>query len=101
MLAASIEYTHTAGEERWKSMIDLKKATPLMDRQTLALVAIRVGFIIHALFFNFLNDDAFISFRYADNLVRNGELVFNPGERVEGYTNFLWTMMMAESQIIH
>jgi arabinofuranosyltransferase len=51
--------------------------------------------VAHALYFNFLNDDAFISFRYADNLVRHGELVFNLGERVEGYTNFLWTILMA------
>jgi len=49
----------------------------------------------HALVFDFVNDDAFISFRYADNLVRHGELVFNVGERVEGYTNFLWTLLMA------
>jgi len=38
-------------------------------------------------------DDAFISFRYAANLVRNQGLVFNPGERVEGYTNFLWVIL--------
>ncbi len=37
-------------------------------------------------------DDAFISFRYARNLVDGHGLVFNPGERVEGYTNFLWVM---------
>ncbi len=42
-------------------------------------------------------DDAFISFRYAENLIRYGELVFNPGERVEGYTNFLWTMLLASA----
>ena len=53
------------------------------------------GLLAHALVFDFINDDAFISFRYADNLVRHGELVFNPGERVEGYTNFLWTILMA------
>jgi hypothetical protein len=40
-------------------------------------------------------DDAFIGFRYADNLVRGHGLVFNPGERVEGYTNFLWVLLMA------
>ncbi|MCB9546442.1 MAG: hypothetical protein H6706_11405 [Myxococcales bacterium] len=51
--------------------------------------------LAHALVFDFVNDDAFISFRYADNLVQHGELVFNLGERVEGYTNFLWTLMMA------
>lgn len=59
------------------------------------MIAISVALVGHALVFNFINDDAFISFRYADNLVRHGELVFNLGERVEGYTNFLWTMVMA------
>jgi arabinofuranosyltransferase len=43
----------------------------------------------------FVQDDAFITFRYADNLVRGNGLVFNVGERVEGYTNFLWTLMMS------
>lgn len=42
-----------------------------------------------------LCDDAFISFRYAERLVRGEGLVFNVGERVEGYTNFLWTMLLA------
>ena len=42
-----------------------------------------------------LADDAFISFRYARNLVDGHGLVFNPGERVEGYTNFLWTLELA------
>lgn len=40
-------------------------------------------------------DDSFISFRYARNLAEGHGLVFNPGERVEGYTNFLWTVAMA------
>lgn len=40
-------------------------------------------------------DDAFISFQYARNLVAGHGLVFNPGERVEGYTNFLWTILAA------
>jgi hypothetical protein len=45
----------------------------------------------------FLGDDCFISFRYADHLVRGEGLVWNPGERVEGYTNFLWVLLMAGS----
>ena len=40
-------------------------------------------------------DDAFISFRYAANLVDGHGLVFNVGERVEGYTNFLWVIFLA------
>lgn len=43
----------------------------------------------------FVGDDAYISFRYARNLVRGEGLVWNPGEWVEGYTNFLWTLLMA------
>lgn len=40
-------------------------------------------------------DDAFISFRYAQHLIAGDGLVFNVGERVEGYTNFLWTLLVA------
>ena len=42
-----------------------------------------------------VQDDAYISFRYARNLAEGHGLVFNPGERVEGYTNFLWTLAFA------
>ncbi|MDQ3706402.1 MAG: hypothetical protein M3437_14530 [Chloroflexota bacterium] len=37
-------------------------------------------------------DDAYISYRYAWNLAHGNGLVYNPGEVVEGYTNFLWTL---------
>ena len=40
-------------------------------------------------------DDAFISYRYARNLVEGHGLVFNIGEFVEGYTNLLWTLLVA------
>ncbi len=43
----------------------------------------------------FLCDDAFISFRYARNLLEGHGLVFNPGEYVEGYTNLLWVLELA------
>jgi len=41
------------------------------------------------------SDDAYISFRYAENLTNGLGLVFNRGERVEGYSNFLWTIWIA------
>lgn len=40
-------------------------------------------------------DDAFISFRYSDHMARGLGLVWNPGEAVEGYSNFLWVLLMA------
>lgn len=42
-----------------------------------------------------LFDDAYISLRYAKNLVDGHGLVWNRGEFVEGYTNFLWTIIIA------
>ena len=38
-----------------------------------------------------IGDDAFISLRYSEMFSRGEGLVFNQGEWVEGYTNFLWT----------
>ena len=43
----------------------------------------------------FTVDDAYISFRYSANLVAGHGLVYNPGEYIEGYTNFLWTLLVA------
>ena len=40
-------------------------------------------------------DDAYISYRYSWNLIHGYGLVYNPGEVVEGYTNFLWTLLSA------
>ena len=42
-----------------------------------------------------LFDDAMISMRYAWNATHGSGLVWNPGERVEGYTNLLMVGLMA------
>lgn len=39
-------------------------------------------------------DDAYISYVYAHNAILGHGLTFNPSERVEGFSNFLWTAMM-------
>lgn len=46
----------------------------------------------------FLFDDAMISMRYAYNFANGDGLVWNVGERVEGYSNFLWVLVMG---IVH
>ncbi|MDW8352755.1 MAG: hypothetical protein RML99_12670, partial [Anaerolineae bacterium] len=48
-----------------------------------------------ALFREFTIDDAFITFRYVKQWVAGNGLVFNIGERVEGYSNFLWVVLLA------
>ena len=74
-----------------------------------ALLAIALGFVIWAARFIeatslvaldgrryfALFDDAMISMRYAWNLAHGHGLVWNSGERVEGYTNLLMALVMA------
>jgi arabinofuranosyltransferase len=72
----------------------------LVRQPTTYIALAAVLFIAHALFYATLMDfdavdDAYISFRYAYNAARGHGLTFNIGERrVEGYTNFLWTVML-------
>ncbi|MCK4574717.1 MAG: hypothetical protein KAU36_10100, partial [candidate division Zixibacteria bacterium] len=44
--------------------------------------------------FNFVQDDAYISYRYVANYLNGDGLVFNIGERVQGYTNFGWVIYL-------
>ncbi len=47
------------------------------------------------MYFDYTSDDAYISYRYARNLSEGLGLVWNPGEYVEGYSNYLWVMILA------
>ena len=46
------------------------------------------------------NDDAYISYHYAENLAAGKGLVFNPGERVEGYSNLLYVLLMVPAFLV-
>ena len=59
----------------------------------LALLLLTRGYFWRLL--PFASEDAYITFRYARNLVRGLGLVFNPGEHVMGFTSPLWTVWTA------
>ncbi len=65
-------------------------------RRIAFLVAL-VPFLLLVWRFDFLCDDAFITFRYSRNLAEGEGLCFNPGVEppVEGYSEFLWALLMA------
>ncbi|HVV51795.1 MAG TPA: hypothetical protein VHO06_19155, partial [Polyangia bacterium] len=76
----------------------------LLERRAARLGALAVAIaaaLVAAWRVKWVADDAFISFRYAENLARGHGLVWNPGERVEGYTNFLWTVLLAGAIRVH
>lgn len=61
----------------------------------LALALCAALLIWHAGRYDFVTDDALISFVYSRNFARHNALVYNFGmDPVEGYTNFLWTFLL-------
>jgi hypothetical protein len=52
--------------------------------------------LVHAFYYYpYFVDDAFISMRYAERLVEGKGLTWNDGERVEGYSDLLWVLLVA------
>jgi arabinofuranosyltransferase len=97
---APVDVTVAAGPEGETGSTTGRRLTERIDsvvggRWTLAEVLLYVVAAIAGWMVRFVQDDAFITYRFARNLARGNGLVFNPGERVEGYTNFLWTAIHA------
>lgn len=64
-------------------------------RERYELLVVIAALTLLAWINRFVQDDAFISFRYADHLARGFGLVWNRGERIEGFTNFLYTLTLS------
>ncbi|MCB9687377.1 MAG: hypothetical protein H6738_13755 [Alphaproteobacteria bacterium] len=67
-----------------------------MRRGTAALIASWIWLAWHtAQLDGWTVDDAYITYRYADNVVAGYGAVYNPGEAVEGYTSPLWLLLLS------
>lgn len=78
-----------------------KQNNRFLQWQVAGLVAIVLGYVAHFRLLDArMQDDAFISFRYARHFAQGHGLVWNIGERVEGYTNFLWTLLMSLPMVV-
>ena len=69
----------------------------MQSRIIIALLSAAAAALLVAglLFFHYIPDDTYIGLRYVKNLLEGKGLVFNDGVRLEGYTNFLWLMIVA------
>lgn len=67
----------------------------------LLLFAVAVALLCRILSFDYLCDDAFIYFRYAKNFWESGELVFNRGEFVEGFSGPLWMSILSNGKFLN
>lgn len=73
----------------------------VLSLRDLALPALIGVFVASTCFFaGFTLDDAFITFQYARNVADGNGLAFNPGEVVEGYSNFLWVILLATVRLL-
>lgn len=64
-------------------------------RTRIALAIVLLALLAGGLWlYHYLPDDTFITLRYARNVIRGDGFTYNPGERVEGYTNFLWLLLL-------
>jgi hypothetical protein len=81
-------------DEESKKINSLRKSSNIT---WLAVMVPTLIFVCHAYFFRaWIIDDAGISFAYARNLARGYGLVAQPGSApVEGYSNFLWILLLA------
>jgi arabinofuranosyltransferase len=84
-----IQRTETGGsklsEARWPSLLAVA-----------GLAAVVLVYLARCgAFWDYVNDDAFITFRYSRFLAIGRGPYFNVGEHVEGYTNFLLMLLMA------
>jgi hypothetical protein len=57
---------------------------------------------VELVFLGYVKDDAYIEFRYATNAARGHGLTFNVGDApVEGFTSFLWTVLLIVPAWLH
>ena len=68
--------------------------SPIAFRSLVILVISLSCYAYFAYEFNFIQDDAYISYRYVDNYINGQGLVYNIGERIEGFTNFGWVIYL-------
>jgi hypothetical protein len=65
-----------------------------------SLYIYHTSFVIEGERFFSLFDDMMVSMRYADHLASGNGLVWNSGDNVEGFTNFLWVLLMAGFHLV-
>ncbi len=66
----------------------------------LGIILLTILFLYLYKSLRFVQDDAYITFRYVKNFIAGNGLVFNIGEYVEGYTNFLWLLLLSLTSIL-
>jgi len=68
----------------------------IKNRKAFICIGLLIAIYIYHCFYwyGYIIDDSYITFRYVSNFCRGLGLVYNPGEHVEGYSNFSWLILL-------
>ena len=68
---------------------------------TVISASLMVGAVIYAIAHAWVADDIYITFRYCEQLLAGNGPVYNAGEHSEGYSHFLWFLMLTLLHAVH
>lgn len=78
--------------ETYRTATHSRRTTAL--NQFFLVVPALVAFAVICWRFLFVQDDAYISYRFVANALSGHGLVYNAGEQIEGFTNFGWVILL-------
>ncbi len=64
------------------------------------LIAGAIVIALIAAYWNYVQDDVFITYAYSRNIAQGTGFVFNPGQQVQGTTTPLWALIMAGAYLV-
>lgn len=73
----------------------MPKLTKHQSFSLIIVVSALIIVVLTAAFWEYTQDDVFITYTYSRNIAEGRGFVFNPGERVQGTTTPLYTLLMA------
>lgn len=86
---------HEGANERAPMRVLVSRGGLRVLLSVLCYAAAAAVLLVQVMAYDWKLDDAYITFAYARNWVEGHGIVFNIGERVEGYTCFLWVVLCA------
>jgi hypothetical protein len=78
----------------------MRRLSLMRERALPGLLIVVLVALLTAAFWNYTQDDVFITYSYSRNIADGHGFVYNPGERVQGTTTPLYALVMAGAYLV-
>lgn len=92
--------TSHKGSAKSKSKVNPESIKQESFLSLTALLILGILFYFYSDYLKFIQDDSYITYRYVKHFTEGFGLVFNIGEKVEGYTCFLWVILLSVVKVM-